>query len=389
MKVLVIEDTDPKFQAVSEQVVECFADIAVVIERAETLQEATKRLYEARFDLIIADLMLPIRKKTDDPIDISDDIVGVIESSDKNRGSNVVALTGFDDLYDEKRELFNDAGILIVKYGEGKEEWRRSLAAVLGRIKEQESFDFVILCALEKERGGFRQTSAALGAMKNVRGIDCQVAHIGGLRGAIVRLPRMGLVEASISTTRVLEQFKPRVVAMSGICAGVVGNSKIGTVVVADICWEYQVGKWANDDFKMEHYDVPLDENVKTTINQFIEQDPKGRKIKDGLIDDAVIFEDIAVGPMATGSAVIADAAKLSAIHGQHRKMVALDMEMYGVYRAAFASAHSPIYFGAKTVVDLADGNKNDRFHDFGCAASARLVVELIPLLIAGQPFAK
>lgn len=382
MKVLIIEDQNAKFEAVSEQVIECYADLSVTIVRAETMQEATKRLYESRFDLIVADLMLPIRKKNEDPIDISDDIVGVIESSDKNRGSNVVALTGFNDLYDEKRELFNDAGILIVKYGGEKEEWRRSLAAVLGRVREQESFDFVVLCALEKERGGFRQTSAALGPMKNVRGIDCLVARIGDLRGAIVRLPRMGLVEASISTTRVLEHFKPRLVAMSGICAGVVGNSKIGTVVVADICWEYQVGKWANNGFKMEHYDVPLDENVKTTINQFIEQDPKGKKVKEGLIDDAVIFEDMAIGPMATGSAVIADEEKISAIHGQHRKMVALDMEMFGVYRAAFSSPHVPIYFGAKTVVDLADGNKNDKFHDYGCAASARLIVQLIPLLL-------
>ncbi|MBD9638460.1 hypothetical protein IB277_19335 [Ensifer sp. ENS07] len=385
MKVLVIEDQDPKFDAVREQVIECFESLTLVVERAETMQQATKSLYQSKYDLIVVDLMLPLRNKAEDPIDISDDIVGVIESSDKNRGSNIVALTGFNDLFDEKRQVFNDAGILIVRYGDAKEEWRRSLAAALGRIKEQESFDFVVLCALEKERGGFRQTSAVLGPMKNVRGIDCLVARIGDLRGAIVRLPRMGLVEASISAARVIEQFKPRLVAMSGICAGVVGNAEIGTIVVADICWEYQAGKWADDDFRMEHYDVPLDDIVKTTINQFIEQDPKGRRIKEGLIDDAIIFKKMSVGPMATGSAVIADEKKILAIHGQHRKMAALDMEMYGIYRAAFSSAHAPIYFGAKTVVDLADGNKNDKYHDYGCAASARLVVELIPLLLGAE----
>ena len=118
----------------------------------------------------------------------------------------------------------------------------------------------------------------------------------------------MGLVEASIVTTRAIELFKPRVIAMSGICAGMAGNSKLGTLVLADMCWEYQAGKWSDTGFKIEHYDVPLHSAIRTTLNQLIASDPKGTRYKENLIEDPVVFKSIIVAPMSTGSAVVASA---------------------------------------------------------------------------------
>jgi hypothetical protein len=86
---------------------------------------------------------------------------------------------------------------------------------------------------------------------------------------------------------------------------------------------------------------------------------------------------------MATGSAVVSDAAKIETIGDQHRKMVALDMEMYGVFQASCLSAASPAFVGAKTVVDLADEAKDDRYHDYGCVLSARFIAWVIPHLLA------
>ena len=165
---------------------------------------------------------------------------------------------------------------------------------------------------------------------------------------------------------------------MSGICAGIAGQSSIGALIIADPCWEYQAGKWATDGFKIEHYDACIEINTRTILSQIIDRIGKGMDLKKGLIEDAVVFQAIKLAPMATGSAVIADANGLEMIQEQHRKIAALDMEMYGVYKAAQLSAVNPIVFGAKTVVDLADSSKGDRYHEYGSILSARFVLEAI-----------
>jgi adenosylhomocysteine nucleosidase len=148
-----------------------------------------------------------------------------------------------------------------------------------------------------------------------------------------------------------------------------------------DPCWEYQAGKWASDGFKIEHYDVGLETATRTTISQFISRLGKAIDYKKDLLEDAAMFEEIVIAPMATGSAVIASEERISAIQEQHRKMAALDMEMYGVYKAAQLSASSPVVFGAKTVVDLATHSKGDQYHEYGSILSARFIVDVISQL--------
>ena len=85
---------------------------------------------------------------------------------------------------------------------------------------------------------------------------------------------------------------------------------------------------------------------------------------------------------MATGSAVVADKDRLAPVVNQHRKLAAIDMEMFGFYFACARSKHRlEHFFGAKAVVDLADAAKGDEFHAYGCFVSARAVTGLLDLL--------
>ena len=58
--------------------------------------------------------------------------------------------------------------------------------------------------------------------------------------------------------------------------------------------------------------------------------------------------------------------------------MAGLEMEMYGVYKAAELSTVSPLFFGAKTVVDIADNKKGDALHVYGSVVSARSVAKVV-----------
>jgi adenosylhomocysteine nucleosidase len=380
MRVLVIEDSDDKFNLLQTEILASYAGTSVNVTRSSTLASANKRIYETKYDLIIIDLMIPLREGTQ-PEDISEDVISIIETSDANCGTGCIALSGFEDLVDEQRALFADAGIILVHYDRDLSNWKKHISGALASVRDQTVFDFVIVCALDKERDAYKNTGAKCGALRNIRGLDCMPLKLGELSGVCVKLPRMGLVEASIGATRAIDRFNPKILAMSGICAGVSGNSKIGNLILADICWEYQAGKWAGDKFKIEHYDVSLEPNTKTFLSQLIATEPRGDRFKAGLIEDEVVFERMIVGPMATGSAVIASIERMAEIEAQHRKIAGLDMEMYGLYKAAELSISKPVFFGAKVVVDLADSAKGDKYHEYGSILSARFALAAIETL--------
>lgn len=79
------------------------------------------------------------------------------------------------------------------------------------------------------------------------------------------------------------------------------------------------------------------------------------------------------VGPIASGAAVLADGLTAVNIRGQHRELLGIEMETYGVYVAAEeAPSPRPSYFSLKSVVDFADGKKNDKYQRYASYTSAK-----------------
>ena len=52
----------------------------------------------------------------------------------------------------------------------------------------------------------------------------------------------MGLVGMAITASKAIEAFQPKIVCMSGICAGVEGEVGLLDIIIGNICWEYQTG---------------------------------------------------------------------------------------------------------------------------------------------------
>jgi adenosylhomocysteine nucleosidase len=381
MKILILEDDNKKYEGIVSCVKSLCPDEFGVI-RATHYSDGVGKIYQKKFDLIIADLMMP-QRAGEQPTDITDDFMAALEQSEKNRGVNVLVLTAYEELVADVIQRFNEAGVVVVHYQQDSSKWQQALEFALQKVTNSSVFDFIIFCALEIERRAYQHTSAKHGELRNIRGLDASPMQIGDLKGVCIKLPRMGLVEACVTAARAIEKFNPKIVAMSGICAGIAANSEIGTLVIADPCWEYQAGKWAKNQFKTEHYETPMDPLVRTEISQIIAEDEHGDKIKKSVAGGPAGNQKIVIAPMSTGSAVVASAERVDAIKEQNnRKMAGIEMEMYGIYRAAQASTSRPIFFGAKTVVDLADDAKGDQYHEYGCILSAKFVVLALPKLI-------
>ncbi|MGB0937981.1 MAG: response regulator [Colwellia sp.] len=378
MKILIIEDNPSKKESIEEVINTSLQNLAnhYSINWAEDLTSARRYLYTEQFDLVIFDMYLPDIKGHGQERDCSFELISEFSHS-KNYQSEAIALTQFEVNEVENIQLFNKAGITLVSYDESK-GWKTALELKLSRVAQKIKCDFLIFCALAKERSAFSDTIATLGESQNISGMDCQEIQIGDKHGLIIKPNEMGLVSMAIVSSKAIELFQPKIVAMSGICAGVSGESNYLDIIVGKICWEYQTGKWKDGEFKQEPMQASIDSNLKVDLEQSKNDSSLINAVRKNLYATELGNMNIHVAPISSGSAVIADASMMERIGTQHRKMAGLEMEMYALYEAASQSLCKPLYFGAKTVVDMADNTKADGFHDIGCLTSARYVAIML-----------
>ncbi|MCV0437436.1 MAG: hypothetical protein K5880_02305 [Hydrogenophaga sp.] len=384
MKYLLIEDLDAKADEISAYLRSI--DDAAQIDRVDNLGEARHRLLVNEYELIIFDIYLPLTKGESEQ-DVSSEILADFARS-RNYHAEAIAVTKYSDRGLQRSRLFNDNGVTVVEFSESDGQWRESLLQKVRKIQSSRRLDFIVFCALTKERSAYQNTEADLGEHMQIGGLNCQELSVGNYQGMCITPSRMGLVNMAIACTKAIELFRPKIVAMSGICAGVLGESKYLDIVVGQVCWEYQTGKFKDGKFKQEPYQVPMKSLFKTELEQLAEQPAFVTGLKQGLFDTELKESGVHVAPISSGSVVIADSARMTEIGEQHRKWAALEMEMYSLYEAASQSVVEPLFFGAKAVVDMGDQGKADALHATACTLSARFVVEVLkrklPQLVRG-----
>lgn len=342
-----------------------------------------------QFDLIVVDLMLPYVKNGDADSQAGLELLHQLRSNEgPNKSTTVICISAFPEEIHTFRGNFDELGVLIVKF-DPEGTWRRTLARlvedVVSRSAQIITLDFLIICALEKERRAFEQTGIDRISEAIVAGLNVHYVRLNGRRelfGGIIRLSQMGLVAATYETTAALNIFRTKTLCMSGICAGFAKETKLGQLVIASPAWEYQAGKWSDNKFEIAPSQIPLRPSTRSLVDQAIARSSFSEYIEKGIqtgMQRPSFWSNPVLAPFATGSAVIADAERLKHIEQQHRKVAALDMETFGLYFAANERSDTvKHFFSVKSVVDLADGNKNDHLHQYGCVAAARAAELLI-----------
>lgn len=189
----------------------------------------------------------------------------------------------------------------------------------------------------------------------------------------------MGLVDSTAATAYAIEAFSPKLVAISGICAGFSNIAEMGAPIACDMAWDHQSGKWKKGGFSARIYQSTIQNNLRTLLSVLIADQNFALHVREDLNATSDDKKATAVlGPMVTGSAVISNGDIISSIQNQHSKLAGLDMETFGVFRACELAQSEPSFFGIKVAVDLADQEKDDRLHEYGCRLSARYVTEAI-----------
>lgn len=390
MKILVLEDEDIKFEAIQNHISQIIQEFE--IQREKNWLDYSRAIASTKFDLILLDLLVP-RSSRDSTVE--DHYESLVETTrdyaSKSFSTPAIVLTRQNlDAGDFVHDL-NKVDINVITFNE-HDDWKEALKIKILASIPKKKFEFVIVCALDKEAMAFEGFTDTWGPIRTISGLVCREIQIGGYKGVIVRAHRMGLVAAAVVATMSLERFEPRLVCMSGICGGVAGESNIYDLLVTQICHQHDSGKWSSAGFKSEHYDVQLDVEVHNKLVELCsDEEVKNLIIKDvnpakSEIPDGQERVCCTLRPEAatsSGSAVIAEDGKTSTLATGQRKLAGFDMEAYSIYEAARHAINKPAFFSAKAVVDDGGRNKGDQFHRIGCLISARFIVEAIRAGIA------
>ena len=254
--------------------------------------------------------------------------------------------------------------------------------------------DIAIICALEDPE--FRAVVDALGGdsrWKEIR--DGRHTHVyretelvtdGGKRLKVVGISSttMGLTAAAISTTQLIFRFKPRIVVMTGIAAGTKGGGKqFGDVLVADPSVDYNSGKVVFEngvrDFQPDPYPVSLNPRLRTVLARYRGSHPLFGTIRTrwtGKVPPTM--NRLHVGPVGAADQVIDDPTRIIEIQRSWRKLIGIEMETYGVYRACSeAPDPKPRFVSFKAVCDFA-AHKTDSWQPYAAFMAAEFAVRFL-----------
>jgi nucleoside phosphorylase/CheY-like chemotaxis protein len=390
MKILIVDDNTGRSRRLADSIV------AGAGEREESIRiesngvSARRAMSEEAFDLLLLDVLLPNRAG-DDPSDIVSAaiVTELCETERLKRPARIIGITAYEDALRAASGVFGRYAWTIISASENESGWIEQIVNCVSYISNvdrrhagtETNVDVLWLTALRRpEMEAVRRLHWN---WRPERPVDDRtfvsdgmfVSNGKSLSSVSCSIDRMGMVSSAALTAKLVKLFQPKLCVMTGICAGIRGRAELGGVVLAETAWDYQSGKHAIRDtaqvFEVEPNFIQCAPSISSRFAQLAEDSGFLQELERGWPGSWPAKLALLKGPVASGSAVLADSSVTEKIRGQHRKVLGVDMEIYGVYVAAMASDPQPIFLAVKAVCDFADEQKSDDVQALASYASA------------------
>lgn len=398
MKILIADDQSRRY----ERLVEALDEQGISRDKIEIVQSANQTLdclEKNYFDLLVLDVLLPRWPEAEPDMQNSLDLLVEIEqSTNLHRPERIVGITADSEVIGQARTNFEEHTWTLIQYSDVDDDW---IGRILNCVKylmnpkgqgveSDERVDVAIICALaEPELEEVLKLQWNWSASRPID--DVTFVHDGGLKVndrsisvCASAAPRMGMVSTALLSAKLISVLRPRILVMCGICAGVRDKVRIGDVLLADPSWDFQSGKRFGGQngsvFAVSPHQLFVPHVIRSHVDELRRDHSALGEMSVEFGSDAPGTTRIVIGPVASGSAVLADGEIVNEIKNQHRELAGVEMEIYGMYAAReAASAPQPLTFALKGVCDFADPEKADQHQRYAAYASAntlRLLLE-------------
>ncbi|MBS0426749.1 MAG: response regulator [Proteobacteria bacterium] len=402
MKILIVDDNAARYSDVVKAQ-ETISQGNDVIESCSNIKDALTALETTAFDLLVVDMMLPQTAwdSNADPAGGVKILRYLQEDDSLHMPSYVIGITSATNDDSAVVDHFNNSSWTLIRAG-SSDNWQERLNHLFAYAREAlgrattRGYD-VDVCFVTALRKPELKAVTALNIEWELTDVLCDDSTFvkrGRLRTAAGKYlsvvaasaMRMGAVESAILTGKLIECFRPRLVIMTGICAGFEGKVSLGDVVVANPAWDWTSAKWEVDgDGNQKILPAPdyigIDRTIAAQLSMLEEDAGFLSTLQDNWSgSESTSRLKIHIKPSASGAIVVADGFTLQTIQlTQNREVLGLEMEAYGVYAAVRAAANPrPLVVSMKGVCDFADPRKADKAQGYAAYTSAGVAFEYL-----------
>ena len=427
MRILIIEDEPAKRRDVKAALETEFRDEhAVIVDEAVDYEEALDHLKTGFYDLVVLDLFLP--SGLDGPSELSSKaLIRKILKGSTLPPTHIIGLTAYEDRAQKDRAFYDENLLALVIYDAVNGEWRDNLCSRIrylfaskraaARFRLQ-SYDFDVLIMTARYENEYLPVQQELfgGAMTEGFPLWPTRVAIGEMTGpgnqplkaALLCVGEMGMAPTAAVASEAINLFRPRLIAMLGMCCGFntaacASPRRLGDVLVAreTACWEE--GKFVEPEeggeapFKTRAKTRTTDDGIRTKVEQIIEeaaqhltphlrsfaQTAEYREFR-ALFDDADTraVPEVKYAGVVSGSSVVADEAVIKEIIDRHPQALGLDMEIAALHVAVERSiGHKPSVLAIKGVADFGRADKGDKAQVMASRLAARTFRQIVPHL--------
>ncbi|MFZ4640736.1 MAG: SIR2 family protein [Nodosilinea sp.] len=237
-----------------------------------------------------------------------------------------------------------------------------------------ETIDFAIITAIQVEREAVCQ-SFGLGDQHRVRqGVrtywktQVEVGDGQFYTLVVTQLADAASVDGALAARDAIATWHPRALLMVGIAGAAKETVNLGDVVLGEEIYYYERGKTTAAGPLPEPKQYPAD---STLWDRVITVAPWDGQVPLPRPDGSDGRPRVIPGVIASGEQVIADGAVRDRIAASNRKIVAIEMEGYGVSAAAWKLDQPVPCLVIRGISDRADAHKGDDWQPYAARAAA------------------
>lgn len=395
INILLVEDHPEKIKNIVK-VVTPFLGEEIVLNRANDINTAKNILRKKNIDIMILDIYLP-QIYGDDPL--QDGGITLLKILKKSKTYSypryVISVSGYED----STKVFEASEGNIHKaiyYDRTNNQWEIILQqcldtaiAIISNTVVHRSYDYdiAVICALKEERDAVKKFLIDVQVVKI--DYDDDIYYVGyfikndkKIRVVISYANQMGMVAATSLTTKMINNFAPKYMVMTGITGGTKPDKmNFGDVIVALRSWDYRAGKDIRREEQAKHLNtinaIDIDTGMISYCRCLAEDANTLNAIKESFTEGDKPEEDLQLllGPVVSGASVVTDPQIVQdVLDNQHREVLGIEMEIYGMYYASsWALKPHPRIIAVKGVSDFADSDKGDKYHAYASYTSAKV----------------
>lgn len=350
------------------------------------------------YDLLILDINLPMSIGESPSKEGGLHILNKIHTKQiHNYPHHIIAITEYEDIFTDSQQYLEQYLWTLIHYNNTTNTWQDKIKNKIDYLIQSKkcslpqycykNFDIAIVTALSTELEPVLQLKYNWKKLTLIT--DPTVIYYEGevkidekiITIVAAHAPKMGMVPSAILTTKMCFHFKPKYFFMVGIAAGIKEKVNIGDILVSEVCWDWGSGKIASD-FSPDHTQITIDASILTKLetiktNQTLLDNIKnlylGHKPSETL--------KMHIGPIASGASVLQNKERVNDIKKHQRKLIGIEMEIYGVMSALkYSITPSPKGICLKSVSDYGEESKSEyeAYQPYAAYTSAQVMQLLI-----------